>query len=150
MVEIVVKGKPLDYLESASGWFDYNCLGEWFQDETVKKIVKDIDQTEVINASLAISPVLGSISVKEISGGAKGLILISKDEDKRAFSSTIFGDNCVGWLARLSFEVDFVLVMEHALGMKGTQSINAVGENGELLKTCGDVGVYYLENCSPS
>mgnify|MGYP002769844343 FL=1 len=52
-------------------YFNNNYQDEWFEDDLVKQIIKDIDLSDVLNAQIVISPVLGAIPVTQISGGAK-------------------------------------------------------------------------------
>ncbi len=59
-------------------------------------MIKDVDKSEVVGAHLIESPVLGPISVKEISGGVKTLILMAFDETGKIFNASACGDICVG------------------------------------------------------
>ena len=58
-------------------------------------MIKDVDKSEVVGAHLIESPVLGPISVKEISGGVKTLILMAFDETGKIFNASACGDICV-------------------------------------------------------
>ena len=42
-------------------YFNNNYQDEWFEDDLVKQIIKDIDLSDVLNAQIVISPVLGAI-----------------------------------------------------------------------------------------
>lgn len=57
-----------------------------------KKVVKEIDKSELISVYNVISPVLGSISSYMISGGAKTLICMRYTDI--IFSLSQFGENC--------------------------------------------------------
>lgn len=137
---------PEDCLFSASKYFDLNYMDEWFSEPLVKEMVLGVDKTEVINSNMSISPILGGISNENLSGGVKGLILILKDPDKRIFSSTIFGSNCVPWIAKLSGMVDFTLVMEHSLELNTPEPITAQTIDGKPLRTGREVWSYYVNN----
>lgn len=72
---------------------------EWLDDDIVKQMVKDIDKSE-LKGLCVISPVLGSISVRDLSGSVKGLICLLKDDNKEEFIDlVVFGENCEKWLA---------------------------------------------------
>ena len=58
------------------------------------EMIRDIDKSEVISAHLIESPVLGSISTKEISGGVKTLMLMAFDGSGKIFNASSCGDNC--------------------------------------------------------
>lgn len=129
---------------SNSPYFDDCAEPAWFDDPEVGEIIKDIDNTYMVNSRLFYSDELGVISKEDLSGGAKGLILILKSEKYRCFSSTAFGDNCNIWLARLSFEVDFTIVLNHPLAMWGNYPINAITKEGTLITKSDDIVRYYL------
>ena len=46
---------------------------EWLETELAKKMIKDVDKSEVIGPYLIQSPVLAPISPRELSGGVKTL-----------------------------------------------------------------------------
>ncbi len=80
-------------------YFNNVYENDWLADETVKQIIKDIDGSE-LNGLNVISPVLGSISVRDISGGAKALICLLKEENPEGFIDlVVLGENCEKWLA---------------------------------------------------
>ena len=45
----------------------------WLESEFAKKMIKDVDKSEVVGPHLIQSPVLGPISPRELSGGVKTL-----------------------------------------------------------------------------
>ena len=137
-----------------------NVHKEWLNDHTVEEMVLDIDNTKHIRDYVYDSPYIGVISSQMLSGGVKGLILILKDTGNscRVFASKMFGDNCVEWLRKLSFQVDFTLLMCHPLGwnaayidkskprremFSGPYPICAQTMNGKPLKTTSKVIEYY-------
>ncbi|WP_080676446.1 DUF4869 domain-containing protein [Ruminococcus flavefaciens] len=61
-------------------YFDNTYEDEWITYPRSVKMIKDIDKSDVAGARVIDSPVLGSISVKELSGGVKTLILMLFDE----------------------------------------------------------------------
>lgn len=64
-------GFPDDYFEG-------EFLPEWFDDPFVKRIVKEVDSSDVIGANKIVSPVLGDISCNSLSTGCKNLIIAHK------------------------------------------------------------------------
>lgn len=81
-------------------YFNNNYQDEWLEDDLVKQIIKDIDQSEVLNAQIVMSPVLGAIPVSQISGGAKAVILMLKRPDLLIHGNSC-GDNCASWISRI-------------------------------------------------
>ena len=56
-------------------YFNNTYDDEWITDPLTVEMIKDVDKSEVIGPHLIESPVLGPISVKEISGGSKNIDL---------------------------------------------------------------------------
>ena len=81
-------------------YFNNNYQDEWFEDDLVKQIIKDIDLSDVLNAQIVISPVLGAIPVTQISGGAKAVILMLKKSELLIHGNSC-GDNCADWISRI-------------------------------------------------
>ena len=79
-------------------YFNNNYQDEWFEDDLVKQIIKDIDLSDVLNAQIVISPVLGAIPVTQISGGAKAVILMLKKSELLIHGNSC-GDNCAEWIS---------------------------------------------------
>ena len=57
-------------------YFDNRYEEDWITQPLAKQMILDVDQSVVISERLIDSPVLGPISVKELSGGVKTLLLI--------------------------------------------------------------------------
>ena len=84
---------------------------KWLDDEQVIQIVKDIDNSELKGLNV-ISPVLGSISVRDISGGAKALICLLKEEEPQGYIDlVVLGENCEKWLAYIFNNKDVQVCM---------------------------------------
>lgn len=151
MMTVYCKQEPKNMLLSAQGYFDFQYESEWLDDSFVKEMVFDVDKTEVISALQCVSPVFGPMACTELSGGVKGLILIEKDTDGyRNFRSTIWGANCVKWIAKLSFQADFGIYLCHPLEFisgaeKGSLPVSAQTEDGDVLSTCREVWNYYAD-----
>lgn len=159
MLRILCSEEPENMLNTPTHLFNQSYKPDWFNDPLVEEIVLDIDSTKHIRDQVFDSPVLGLILPERLSGGVKALIGIIKCDTFGKFSalrSSMFGDNCVKWLARLSFDYDFTIYMSHPLDFsfggdfddKEFQNIpiKAVGEHDEVLSTCGEVAKYCLSN----
>lgn len=70
-------------------YFDNQYEDEWITKELSIRMIKEVDKSDVINSSLIQSPVLGTISVKELSGSVKTLMLKDKDMRMAALSAGI-------------------------------------------------------------
>lgn len=106
----VLFGERLDdTIFPTSVYFNNVYENEWFNDEDVKQIVRDIDKSE-LNGLCVLSPFLGSIPVEKLSGGAKGLILMLK-EDNFISDLISYGNNCEDWIIRISNKKDITVCM---------------------------------------
>lgn len=52
-------------------YFDNRYEDEWITEELSVEMIGDVDRSVVVSSHLIESPVLGPISVKELSGGVK-------------------------------------------------------------------------------
>lgn len=96
-------------------YFDNQYEDEWITDPLSVAMIKDVDKSDVISARNIDSPVLGSISVKELSGGVKTLILIAFDESGRIFNASACGDNCAKWILKIAEEKDVTINLRHIM-----------------------------------
>ena len=78
-------------------------------------MIKDVDKSQVIGPHLIESPVLGPISVKEISGGVKTLMLLAFDRSGRIFNASACGDNCAKWILKIGKERDLTINHRHLM-----------------------------------
>ena len=69
-------------------YFDNRYEDEWITDPLSVEMIRQVDRSEVIGAHLIESPVLGPISVKDLSGGAASGIDLSCDVPCRVLEGT--------------------------------------------------------------
>lgn len=100
-----------------AAWQDISII----EDPFVKKMILDVDKSEVISKNLIISPVFGPMAPEHLSGGVKALILMYA-QDKPVWA-TGCGDNCSKWILEISKKKDLTIVLHHR--MVFPDSINA-------------------------
>lgn len=105
-------------------YFDNRYEDEWIIAPLSVDMIKDIDKSEVISSHLIDSPVLGPISVKELSGGVKTLILMAFDESGRIFNASACGDNCAKWIIKISESKNLAINLRHIMDF-GNQNFEA-------------------------
>ena len=112
-------------------YFDKRYEDEWITEKLSVEMIKDVDKSDVVSGSLIQSPVLGSISPAQLSGGVKTLILISKDRD-HIFNASTCGDNCAKWLLRIAEDKKVVINLRHMMDFgKGSFNIK-VANKGQI------------------
>lgn len=120
-------------------YFDNRYEDEWIMDPLAVAMIKDIDKSDVVGAHLIESPVLGPISVKEISGGVKTLILMAFDRSGKIFNASACGDNCVKWIAELGRQKDLTINLHHVMDFSSVPAFEAVMLNtGAVVHSYGE------------
>ncbi|MBO6283375.1 MAG: DUF4869 domain-containing protein [Pseudobutyrivibrio sp.] len=110
-------------------YFKNSYTDEWILNARSKEMIKDVDKSNVIDARVIDSPVLGGISPRELSGGVKTLIAIDQTPD-RVFNASACGDNCAKWLLQMGKEKDVTVNLRHIMDFgDGIFEINILNEN---------------------
>lgn len=118
-------------------YFDNQYEDEWITAPFTKEMLLDVDRSEVIGPHLIESPVLGPISPKEISGGAKTLILMAFDRSGKIFNASACGDNCAPWIVKIADQRDLTINLHHIMDFSKANHFHA-----EILNTQKIVSSY--------
>ncbi len=103
-------GFDSDAIYDVDVYFNHVFDEDWLEDDIVKKMVRDIDNSEVLSKYCIQSPVLGQIPPERLSGGVKTCILLWKQDD--FFIDLIMcGENCQGWLSYIFNNKDVRVTM---------------------------------------
>lgn len=121
-----------------STFFKHAYKDKWITDETVKEIIKDVDNSEVESANLIQSPVLGPISPYQLSGGVKTLILIDKDP-KHIFNASKCGDNCAKWILKFAENKKVVINLRHIMNFGDKEFRIKIINNGKIVKNMAEL-----------
>lgn len=97
--------KAENYIFNPDVFFNNTYEDEWITESNVKRMIKDIDGSEVIGPRLIDSPYLGPIPTERLSGGVKTLILMKFDQE-HIFNASACGDNCAEWILEIAKEVE--------------------------------------------
>jgi hypothetical protein len=115
----ILFGEAAEAVYHPPTYFDNRYEDDWITDPLSVQMIKDIDKSDVIGAHLIQSPVLGSIPVKDISGGVKTLILMAFDHSGKIFNASACGDNCAKWIVKLGKEKDLTINLHHVMDFSG-------------------------------
>ena len=107
-------GDMKEAVYNTSAYFKYDYEDDWITDPFVKKMVKDVDQSIVLDSGVIDSPVLGKIPPTGLSGGVKTLILVKFEKDK-IFNASTCGDNCAKWLLKIAETEDRTINLRHLM-----------------------------------
>lgn len=114
-------------------YFNNTYDDEWITDPLTVEMIKDVDKSEVIGPHLIESPVLGPISVKEISGGVKTLILMAFDDSGRIFNASACGNNCAKWILEIGKRKDLTINLRHIMNFGKEPFEIKILNNGEIV-----------------
>lgn len=108
-------GHKDDELVMISDYFDGVFEDSWIDTELSKQIISEIDKSTVLYPRVIDSPFLGPITPRELSGGAKGLILMAYDDDllNTYFRGSQFGDNTLPLMLKISENREIHVALNH-------------------------------------
>ena len=121
----IVFGEAENTIYHPPTYFDNVYLDEWITDPFSVKMIKDIDQSDVMGVHVISSPFLGSISTKELSGGVKTLILMKNDHSGKIFNASACGDNCAKWIYEIAKEKDLTINLHHIMDFSACDEFKA-------------------------
>lgn len=109
----------------------------WITNPMSVEMIKDVDKSDVVSASLIESPVLGSISPLMLSGGVKTLMLVKFDRT-HVFNASTCGDNCAKWLLRIAQKRKVVINLHHVMDF-GDEFKIRVCNSGAIVRNMTDL-----------
>lgn len=98
-------GYDKDAVLSVDTYFNNTYEEEWIDDPLVGQIIKKVDGSDVQSRQCILSPVLGQIPPERLSGGAKALILMYK-EDGFYTDLIVCGANCEDFILDIAQQKD--------------------------------------------
>lgn len=129
----IIYGDVKNSIYNTNVYFKNTYEPEWFESDLAKKIVKDIDNSDVLSGECINSPVLGQIPPERLSGGVKTLLLMLNEPDK-IFNATTCGDNCAKWILEIGKQKDLTINLRHMMGFgKDTEFEIRIQNGGEVV-----------------
>ena len=114
-------------------YFNNSYEPEWLETDLAKKMIKDVDESDVLSGECINSPVLGQIPPERLSGGVKTLLLILNESD-RIFNALMCGDNCAKWILEISKMKDVTINLRHMMSFgKDTKFEIKILNGGEVV-----------------
>lgn len=129
----IIYGDVKNSIYNTNVYFKNTYEPEWFESDLAKKIVKDIDNSDVLSGECINSPVLGQIPPERLSGGVKTLLLMLNEPDK-IFNASTCGDNCTKWILEIGKQKDLTINLRHMMGFgKDTEFEIRIQNGGEVV-----------------
>ena len=107
-------GDMPDAIYNTAVYFKNTYRDKWITDEYSRRMIKDVDRSEVVSESVIQSPVLGGITPLQLSRGVKTLMLIKFDR-QHVFNASACGDNCAKWILDMAKDRKIVVNLYHVM-----------------------------------
>ena len=125
----IIYGDAENSIYNTSVYFKNTYEPEWLESELAKKMIKDVDDSDVLSGECINSPVLGQIPPERLSGGVKTLLLMLNEPDK-IFNASTCGDNCAKWILEIGKLKDLTINLRHMMSFGHDAEFEIRIENG--------------------
>ena len=85
---------------------------KWLTDEFAKRVIADIDESEVIGEDEIQNDIFGRFSSRDLSAGVKTLLLL-KNNPGRIYNISNCGDNCAKYILEIAENRDITVCLHH-------------------------------------
>lgn len=118
-------------------YFDNRYEDEWITEGLSVEMIGDVDRSVVVSSHLIESPVLGPISVKELSGGGK--MLMAFDDSGKVFNAAACSDNCAKWILRIGEQKDLTFNLRHIIDFGNGDFQARILNTGEMVYNMSEI-----------
>lgn len=125
----IIYGDAENSIYNTNVYFKNTYEPEWIESELAKKIIKAVDDSDVLSGECINSPVLGQIPPERLSGGVKTLLLMLNEPDK-IFNASTCGDNCAKWILEIGKLKDLTINLRHMMSFGHDAEFEIRIENG--------------------
>ncbi len=125
----IIYGDVENCIYNTNVYFKNTYEPEWLETELAKKLIKDVDGSDVVSGECINSPVLGQIPPERLSGGVKTLLLILNEPD-RIFNASTCGDNCAKWILEIGKQQDVTINLRHMMSFGKNRKFDIKIKNG--------------------
>lgn len=119
-------------------YFKNTYRDSWITNPLSVEMIRDVDKSEVVSASVIESPVLGSITPLSLSGGVKTLMLVRFDRE-HVFNASTCGDNCAKWLLEIAKGRKVVVNLHHVMDFGSGEFKLRVANSGKIVHNMTDL-----------
>ena len=135
----IIYGNVENSIYNTSVYFKNTYEPEWIESELAKRIIKDVDDSDVLSGECIKSPVLGQIPPERLSGGVKTLLLMLNEPDK-IFNASTCGDNCAKWILEIGKQKDLTINLRHMMSFgQDTEFEIKIENGGEIVHSMGEL-----------
>ena len=131
----IIYGDVKNSIYNTNVYFKNTYEPKWFESEIAKKMIKDVDDSDVLSGECINSPVLGQIPPERLSGGVKTLLLMLNEPDK-IFNASACGDNCAKWILEIGKLQDLTINLRHMMSFGSNTEFEIQVKNGGEIVHC--------------
>lgn len=129
----IIYGDAPKSIYNTNVYFKNSYEPEWLKTDLARRMILDVDDSEVLSSECINSPVLGQIPPERLSGGVKTLLLILNEPDK-IFNASTCGDNCAKWILEIGKIKDITINLRHMMNFgKNTAFEIKIQNGGEIV-----------------
>ena len=129
----IIYGDAQKSIYNTNVYFKNSYEPEWLKTDLARRMILDVDDSEVLSGECINSPVLGQIPPERLSGGVKTLLLILNEPDK-IFNASTCGDNCANWILEIGKIKDITINLRHMMNFgKNTAFEIKIQNGGEIV-----------------
>lgn len=125
---------PNGLVHNIKSYFNSRKNKDWFNNEFVKRVIKEVDKSEHIKDEYIESPVFGGMAAERLSNGCKCLILLYNVPDIHIYG-TRMGDNCVPALLDLGKMKDIHITLGHQMKFPDDGFEATITNDGVVIRT---------------
>ena len=125
----IIYGDAPKSIYNTNVYFKNSYEPEWLKTDLARRMILDVDDSEVLSGECINSPVLGQIPPERLSGGVKTLLLILNEPDK-IFNASTCGDNCAKWLLKIAASEDRTINLRHMMNFGKNTALEIKIQNG--------------------
>lgn len=127
-----------NYIYDPDTYFNNQANRKWLMEDLSKRMVRDIDKSEVVSENLIQSSRLGPIPPQWLSGGVKTLILIDHD-DGHVFNASACGPNCAKWLLEIGKRKDVLIRLGYIMDFGEGSFAITIENTGRVVNSMPDL-----------
>ena len=125
----IIFGDAENSVYNTSVYFKNTYEPEWLESDLAKRMINDVDHSDVLSGECIQSPVLGQIPPERLSGGVKTLLLMLNEPD-RIFNASTCGDNCAKWILEIGKRQDLTINLRHIMSFGTDTKFDIRIQNG--------------------
>ncbi len=120
-------GSREDEIYNTEVYFYNQYDKNWVMDDFARKIIKDIDSSDVYGPEEIQNDVFGKFGAMELSAGVKTLLLI-QNQPKKVFNISNCGDNCAKYILELAEKRDITVCLHHYMNFGNKFQIRVIND----------------------